>query len=118
MKPRKASRVLSQLDQLTSGIELDLRQSEGRRLLSRRRSLLGDVDCKSPYESRKQIIERLDRAKTETRDCEERIRTSRSKSATLNVRLQDLLSLLQSKTRQFTGIEVQVEMPKSAPLVA
>ncbi len=117
-KPRKASRVLSQLDQLTSGIELDLRQSEGRRLLSRRRSLLGDVDCKSPYESRKQIIERLDRAKTETRDCEERIRTSRSKSATLNVRLQDLLSLLQSKTRQFTGIEVQVEMPKSAPLVA
>ncbi len=110
-KPRKAARVLAQLDQLNSTDELALRQVEGRRLLSRRRKLLEDPDCKSMYEARKQMMEQLENVRSETREIQEKERSLDEKSKVLNKRMQELLALLEAKTKQYTGHAVQVERP-------
>lgn len=114
-KPKKSSRVLSQLDQLSLGDELALRQSEGRKLLSRRKSLFGDTNCRSLYESRKQTIEQTDRVKMRIRETEEKMRISRSKASSLDARLRELLASLQEKTKQLTGLDVQLQRPITVP---
>src|SRR6266849_7777708 len=71
-KPRKATRVLGQLDQLTSTNEISPQQAEGRRLLSLRRKLFEDANCKALYESRKGIIDQIEKVKIQIRDDEEK----------------------------------------------
>jgi hypothetical protein len=110
-KPRKAARVRTQLDQLLSTDELAVRQLEGRKLLSKRKKLSENADCKRLYDSRKDIIEQIAKVKAEISDSEEREHALEQKSKLLNSRLQELLTLLETKTRQYTGREVQVEKP-------
>lgn len=117
-KPRKTARVLSQLDQLNSSGELTLRQAEGRTLLARRKKLLEDPNCKTLYESRKQILAKLEKVKTEIKETLERERTLEEKSRVLNRRLQEILTLLEGKTKQYTGHDVQIGRPALAPVSA
>ncbi len=117
-KPRKAARVLTQLDQLSSTDELGLLQTEGRKLLARRRTLFENAECKSLYESRKQLMERLDKVKIELKDNGEKDRTLQLRSDLLHTRLQELLTLLEAKTRQYTGQDIHVERPLPTPASA
>jgi len=110
LKPRKAARVLAQLDQLTSNETLSL-QTDGRRLLSRRKQLFQNPNCRSLYESRKEIIGQMAREKKAIEDVMEKERALDARSKLLRSRLDEILELLGSKTHQYTGQEVQLEKP-------
>ena len=110
LKPRKAARVFAQLDQLTSNETLRL-QTDGRRLLSRRKQLFQNPNCRSLYESRKEIIGQMAREKKAIEDVMEKERALDARSKLLRSRLDEILELLGSKTHQYTGQEVQLEKP-------
>ncbi len=103
---------------MSSTDELGLRQTEGRKLLARRRTLFENAECKSLYESRKQLIERLDKVKIELKDNGEKERLLQLRSDLLHTRLQELLTLLEAKTRQYTGQDIHVERPLPTPASA
>jgi len=115
-KPRKAARVLAQLEQLTSTGELLVRQTEGRSLLARRRRLLQDSNCRSMYELRKQTLEKLETVKSEATEVQAKQFALDEKSALLSTRIQELLMLLETRTKQYTGKEVQVERTEALPV--
>ena len=110
LKPRKAARVFAQLDQLTSNETLRL-QTDGRRLLSRRKQLFQNPNCRLLYESRKEIIDQMGREKKAIEDVMEKERALDARSKLLRSRLDEILELLGSKTHQYTGQEVQLEKP-------
>ena len=110
-KPRKATRVLAQLDQLASTDNLSRLQNDGRRLLALRRKLLEDANCKILYRSRRGIADQIEQVKIDIGDAEEKDRTLELRTKLLHSRLQELLALLGTKTRQYTGRDVQVEEP-------
>jgi len=110
LKPRKAARVLAQLDQLTSK-ETSRLQTDGRRLLSRRKQLFQNPNCRLLYESRKEIIDQMGREKKAIEDVMEKERALDARSKLLRSRLDEILELLGSKTHQYTGQEVQLEKP-------
>ncbi len=110
LKPRKAARVLAQLDQLTSN-ETSRLQTDGRRLLSRRKQLFQNPNCRLLYESRKEIIDQMGREKKAIEDVMEKERALDARSKLLRSRLDEILELLGSKTHQYTGQEVQLEKP-------
>jgi hypothetical protein len=111
VNPRKAARVLAQLDQLTSGDEASRLQTDGRRLLSRRKQLFQNPNCRSLYESRKELIDRMGKEKKAIEDVMEKERALDARSKLLRSRLDEILELLGSKTRQYTGQDVQLEKP-------
>ncbi len=115
-KPRKAARVLAQLEQLTSTGELLVRQTEGRSLLTRRRRLLQDSNCRNMYELRKQTLEKLETVKSEATEVQAKQFALDEKSALLSTRIQELLMLLETRTKQYTGKEVQVERTEALPV--
>ena len=110
LKPRKAARVLAQLDQLTSN-ETSRLQTDGRRLLSRRKQLFQNPNCRSLFESRKEIIDQMGREKKAIEGVMEKEQALDARSKLLRSRLDEILELLGSKTRQYTGQEVQLEKP-------
>ena len=111
LKPRKAARVLAQLDQLTSRNEALRIQTDGRVLLSRRKQLFQNPNCRSLYESRKELIDQIGKAKKAIEDVIEKERALDARSKLLLSRLDEILDLLGSKTRQYTGQDVQLEKP-------
>ncbi len=115
-KPRKTARVLAQLEQLASTGELLVRQTEGRSLLTRRRKLLQDSNCRSMFELRKQTLEKLETVKSEAIEAQAKQLALEEKLALLNKRIQELLVLLETRTKQYTGHEVQVERPEVLPV--
>jgi len=117
-KPRKATRVLARLDQLTSGNELADMRSKGRNLLSRRRELLTDPHCRNLYELRKDTLRKLDQINQERSEVQEQMQSVKEKLTLLNQRCAELLALLELKTREYTEQIVQIEKPVLATTVA
>jgi hypothetical protein len=113
-KPKKTTRVLAQVQQLTSADELSSRQARGRTLLTRRRELLHDPDCKRLYDSRKEMLEELMKTKGEIEDVQEKQLALAQKLKTLDDRVRELFSLLEQRTREYTGKEVTIEGPSPA----
>jgi len=110
-KPRKAARVLAQLDQISSSNETGNLQADGRRLLARRRELIRDPNCKTLYESRRDIIREIAKAKGEMEDVLQREQVLRTRSEQLNNRLGEILGMLETKTKQYTGREIELTKP-------
>lgn len=117
-KPKKTTRVLAQLEQLTSTDELYLRQERGRTLLVRRRKLLEDPNCRKLYESRKEMQVKMAEARKAIAEVEEKLRSARQKSNASSERMRELLSLLESKTRDYTAKVVEIEKLPASPISA
>jgi uncharacterized coiled-coil DUF342 family protein len=108
-KPKKTGRVSVQLSQLIGTTHLSEKQSKGRRLLSRRRELLRNADCKDMYEHRKNLLSKIEVMKKEELEVQERIKSAASMTDALNRRLSELLKQAESKTREYVGKQVELE---------
>lgn len=108
-KPRKAARVMAQLDQLVGTERLSERQRRGRELLSKRWKLLQDSTCKSHYQARKNMMKTLEEARKHHEDVIHRIRSIEEKPAALNKRLAELLTMAEARTGEYVGRQVQIE---------
>ena len=109
LKPKKATRILARLDQLTSGNTLLDMRTKGRNLLSRRHELLNDPHCRNLYELRRETMRKLEVIGRERREFQERVRSVNEKSSLLHERFEELLALLELKTEEYTEETVQVE---------
>lgn len=118
LKPKKATRILARLDQLTSGTDLLDTRSKGRSLLSRRHALLNDPHCKNLYDLRRETTRKLEENRTERQEVQERLRVVKEKSTSLNKRFRELLDLLELKTEEYTEQTVQIERPLLVPPIA
>ncbi len=108
-KPKKTGRVSVQLSQLIGTTHLSEKQAKGRRLLTRRRELLRNADCKDMYEHRKSLLSKIEVVKKEELEVQERIKSAASMTDALNRRLSDLLKQAESKTREYVGKQVELE---------
>ena len=108
-KPRKATRVLTRLDQLTSGNELFEMRNKGRNLLSLRHKLLNDPQCRNMFELRKETARKLEENKRDGLEVQEGLQSVKEKASSLNERFEELLALLELKTMEYTEQTVQVE---------
>jgi hypothetical protein len=114
LKPRKSARISTQLNQLVGTPRLAEKQEKGRRLLGRRRELLQNPECKDTYQHRKQLLAKIDEARGHEKALEERSRSVASMSQALNKRLDELLKLAETKSREYVGKEVELERPAFA----
>src|SRR5207244_567512 len=87
-KPKKTGRVSAQLKQLTGTSHLGEKQEKGRRLLARRRELLHNPQVKEMYQWRKGLLLKIEEARRQEQDVEERMRSVASMADALNRRLQ------------------------------
>jgi hypothetical protein len=108
-KPKKTGRVSAQLNQLIGTPHLAEKQEKGRRLVARRRELLQKQDVKETYEWRKGLLLKIDEARKQEQEIQERIRSVESMTEALNKRLADLLRQAETKTREYVGKDVQLE---------
>jgi len=108
-KPKKTGRVSVQLNQLIGTSHLKEKQEKGRRLLSRRRELLLNADCKDTYERRKGLLSKIEETKKEELEVQERMKSAASMTEVVNKRLVELLKLAETKTREYVGQEVELE---------
>ena len=108
-KPKKIGRVSTQLSQLIGTTHLTQKQERGRRLLARRRELLRNADCKDMYEHRKILLSKIEEIRKEELDTNERMKSATSLTDALNRRLSELLKQAESKTREYTGQEIELE---------
>lgn len=113
-KPRKAGRVLAQLDELVSSDSLESRQKRGRGLLSKRWRLLQNPECKALYGSRRESLKRLEVERKGVVEASERVRVLREKSRLSEQRVEDLLKQAETKAKEYLERDVQIERPKAA----
>ncbi len=116
-KPRKASRVLTQLAQLVSTDSLEAKQKHGRELLSKRWRLLQNPDCKALYSSRKEALRRLELARKTVDVASERVRILGEKRRLAEQRVEELLKQAEAKAKEYLGREVQIERPRAVVAV-
>ncbi len=114
-KPRKAARVLAQLEQLLATEHLPARQKKGRELLSRRGKLLRDPSCGSLYQARKSMMLKLDEARQRREELLVRTRPVEEKSEALKKRISELLAQAEAKTREYTGRDVEIDRVQAPP---
>ena len=107
-KPKKTGRVLVQLNQLIGTTRLTEKQEKGRKLLTRRRELLRNAECKHMYEQRRGVLSKIDETKKEELEVRERMKSATSMTEAVNKRLIELLKLAETKTREYIGREVQL----------
>ena len=107
-KPKKTGRVLVQLNQLIGTTRLTEKQEKGRKLLTRRRELLRNAECKDMYEQRRGVLSKIDETKKEELEVRERMKSATSMTEAVNKRLIELLKLAETKTREYIGREVQL----------
>src|SRR5438034_2923116 len=108
-KPKKTGRVSAQLKELTGTSHLGDKQAKGRRLLARRRELLHNPQVKEMYQWRKSLLLKIEEVRRQEQDVEERMRSVASMAETVSNRLQDLLKLAETKTREYVGRDVELE---------
>ena len=108
-KPKKTGRVSVQLSQLIGTTHLSQKQDKGRHLLTRRRELLRDADCKDKYEHRKSLLTKIEERRTEELEVQEKIRSASSMTESLNRRLGELLKQAEAKTQEYVGQRVELE---------
>ncbi len=109
---RKTTRVVVQLDQLTTTEHLAEKQSKGRNLLGQRQRLLHDSACKNLYLERKIVLKKIEEAKKDELQATERLRLAQEKIKSLNKHYEELLGQAESKTKQYLSREVQIERPR------
>jgi len=107
-KPKKTGRVLVQLNQLIGTTRLTEKQEKGRKLLTRRRELLRNAECKHMYKQRRGVLSKIDETKKEELEVRERMKSATSMTEAVNKRLIELLKLAETKTREYIGREVQL----------
>ena len=109
---RKTTRVVVQLDQLTTTEHLAEKQSKGRSLLGQRQRLLHDPNCKNLYLERKIVLKKIEEGKKNELQATERLHLAEEKIMTLNKHLEELLIQAESKTKQYLSRDVQIERPR------
>jgi hypothetical protein len=114
-KPRKAARVLTQLQQLLAAEHLSAQQKKGRELLSRRAKLLRDPNCGILYKGRKSMMLKLDEAHERQEELLDRTRTVEEKSEVLQKRISDLLYQAEVKTKEYIGRDVEIGRSQASP---
>jgi len=110
---RKTTRVVVQLDQLTTTDHLAERQSRGRSLLGQRHRLLNDPNTKNLYQERKNVLKKIEDGKKNEQQATERLHVAMEKIKILNKHFEELLSQAESKTKQYLSRDVQIERPRS-----
>lgn len=108
-KTRKATRVMTQLDQLQGNNRLREKQGRGRELLSRRWKILQDPSSREQYQARKDLLSRLEDAKRRREEILSRIRALEEKSTGLSKRLDELVEMAEARTAQYLGRQVHIE---------
>src|SRR5207244_11644926 len=86
-KPKKTGRVSVQLNQLIGTTHLAEKQQKGRRLLTRRRELLRNVECKDMYDRRKGLLSKIEETRREEIELKEKMNAANSMREGLNKRL-------------------------------
>lgn len=108
---RKTTRVVVQLDQLTTTDHLAQKQSKGRNLLGQRQRLLHDPACKNLYLERKLVLKKIDDAKKDELQATERLHLAQEKIKTLNKHFEELLVQAELKTKEYLSRDIQIERP-------
>jgi hypothetical protein len=108
-KPKKTGRVSVQLNQLIGTTHLTEKQVKGRRLLTRRRELLRNPECKDMYERRKGLLSKIEETRREELELQEKMKSASSMTDAVNKRLIELLKQAEMKTREYVGQEVELE---------
>jgi len=109
---RKTTRVVVQLDQLTTTEHLAQKQSKGRNLLGQRQRLLHDPTCKNLYLERKIVLRKIDDGKKDELQATERLHLAEEKIKALNKHFEELLVQAESKTKEYLSRDVQIERPR------
>jgi hypothetical protein len=109
---RKTTRVVVQLDQLTTTEHLAEKQSKGRTLLGQRQRLLHDPNCKNLYIERKIVLKKIEEGKKNELQATERLHVAEGKIRTLNKNFEELLVQAESKTKQYLSRDIQIERPR------
>jgi hypothetical protein len=109
---RKTTRVVVQLDQLTTTEHLTQKQSKGRGLLGQRQRLLHDPTCKNLYLERKIVLKKIDDGKKDELQGTERLLLAQEKIKALNKHLEELLVQAESKTKEYLSRDIQIERPR------
>ena len=78
-------------------------------MLARRRELLHNPQVKEMYQWRKSLLLKIEEVRRQEQDVEERMRSVASMAETVSNRLQDLLKLAETKTREYVGRDVELE---------
>jgi hypothetical protein len=113
-KHRKSTRVSAQLNQLISTNLLSEKRRRGRELANKRRTLLEDPQTKKFYLERKEVLSKIDATKKQQASLEERIASIRHVVQVANQRVSQLASLAENKTREYVGLEAQIERPTTS----
>ena len=109
-KPKKIGRVSTQLNQIIGTSHLSEKQEKGRQLVTRRRELLHKQDVKEMYEWRKGLMIKVDETRKQKNDVQERISSVASMTDALNKRLHELLKQAETRTREYVGQDIQLEI--------
>ena len=109
---RKTTRVVVQLDQLTTTEHLAQKQGKGRNLLGQRQRLLHDPTCKNLYLERKIVLKKIDDGKKDELQAMERRHLAEEKINTLNKHFEELLVQAESKTKEYLSRDIQIERPR------
>jgi len=109
---RKTTRVVVQLDQLTTTEHLSQKQSKGRNLLGQRQRLLRDPTCKNLYLERKIVLKKIDDGKKDELQATERLHLAEEKIKALNRHFEELLVQAESKTKEYLSRDIQLERPR------
>jgi hypothetical protein len=109
---RKTTRIVVQLDQLTTTEHLTQKQSKGRALLGQRQRLLHDPNCKNLYLERKVVLKKIEEGKKNAIHAAERLHLAEEKIKALNKHFEELLVQAESKTKQYLSKDVQIERPQ------
>ena len=109
---RKTTRVVVQLDQLTTTEHLSQKQSKGRNLLGQRQRLLHEPTCKNLYLERKIVLKRINDGKNDELQATERLRFAEERIRALNKHFEELLVQAESKTKEYLSRDVQIERPR------
>jgi hypothetical protein len=108
-KPKKTGRVSVQLNQLIGTAHLIEKQEKGRRLLTRRRELLRNPECKDMYERRKVLLSKIEETRRGELELQEKMKSAASMTEAVNKRLIDLMKQAETKTREYVGQQVELE---------
>ncbi len=111
---RKTTRVVAQLDQLTTTEHLTLKQGKGRNLLGLRQRLLREPTCKNLYLERKVVLKKIDDGKKDELQAAEKLHLTEEKIKTLNKHFEELLMQAESKTKEYLSRDVQLERSRPA----
>ena len=109
-KPKKIGRVSAQLNQLIGTALLGEMQRKGRRLVARRRELLQVKACKDDYEYRKGLLLKIEESKKDERGLQERVASIVTMEEAVNKRLAELLQLAETRTREYVGQNIELDL--------